>query len=197
MSGTQLFAVGSLPTTTLWVGIGACIVLVAMGFVALYLALGLRKISVVVEADALVINAPFYGRRIPRGALKLDQIKVRNGIEDDSVNPRKFGRKNGIALPGHRVGWYRSKTGERALELVTDLGRVVSIPTTEGYSVFVSVDQPDELVAALKNPAGSKSIPVSPGSSAALGIMIPTSLLLFGLAAAFAYVLRYSPQSLM
>lgn len=42
------------------------------------------------------------------------------------------------------------ENGERALLFVTDYEKVVYIPTTEGYSLLLSVDQPEEFIRAVE-----------------------------------------------
>jgi hypothetical protein len=39
---------------------------------------------------------------------------------------------------------------------LTARDRTVYLPTTEGYSMLLSVDRPDEFVAAVKQAAGSR-----------------------------------------
>ncbi len=58
-------------------------------------------------------------------------------------------RTNGAGLPGYQAGWFRLQSGEKALVFVTDLERVVYVPTNEGYSLLLSVEEPDEFLDAL------------------------------------------------
>jgi hypothetical protein len=59
-------------------------------------------------------------------------------------------RTLGTGLPGYQAGWFRLRNGEKALLYLTDRGRAVYVPTTAGYSVLVSPENPDEFVAALR-----------------------------------------------
>jgi len=58
-------------------------------------------------------------------------------------------RTNGIALPGLALGWFTSKQST-IFAAITDWQRVVLIPTTDGYTILASPDDPDGLVAALR-----------------------------------------------
>jgi hypothetical protein len=142
----QTFALESLPPTAWAVGIGGAVLLGGIGLLVLRMAIGLKRMSLEVLPDAVLIHAPFYGRRLPKSILKLDQAKV-----EADFHGRRLGRSNGVGLPGYRVGWFRNgQSGEKALLFVTDLQKVVSVPTTEGYSLYLSADNPAELLAALK-----------------------------------------------
>jgi hypothetical protein len=46
------------------------------------------------------------------------------------------------------------KNGEKALVFVTDPSRVVRIPTTDGYSVLMSVAAPDEFIRVCRDTHG-------------------------------------------
>jgi hypothetical protein len=52
----------------------------------------------------------------------------------------------GTALPGYRSGWFRLANGGKGLLYVTDPAKVVRVPTTEGYTVLLSVEEADQFV---------------------------------------------------
>jgi hypothetical protein len=52
-------------------------------------------------------------------------------------------RKNGIGIPGLKQGWFRLRNTQKALLFVTDVSRVVYVPTHEGYSVLFSTPAPE------------------------------------------------------
>jgi hypothetical protein len=56
-------------------------------------------------------------------------------------------RTNGAALPGYKSGWFKLADGEKALAFVTDQRRVAYLPTSAGYSLLVSVEDPNALIA--------------------------------------------------
>jgi hypothetical protein len=59
-------------------------------------------------------------------------------------------RTNGTAIPGYRAGWFKLRNGEKALMFVTETTDVVYLPTREGYSVLMSVTNPDEFLQFLQ-----------------------------------------------
>lgn len=62
----------------------------------------------------------------------------------------------GTAVPGYRSGWFRLANGEKALLYLTASDRVVHVPTTEGFSLLLSVSEPERFVEQLRSvaPAG-------------------------------------------
>jgi hypothetical protein len=64
-------------------------------------------------------------------------------------------RRLGTGLPGYASGWFRLRNGERALVYLTNRRRVAMVPTDLGYTVMMSADDPDGLVAALRQLAAT------------------------------------------
>ena len=58
-------------------------------------------------------------------------------------------RTMGTGLPGYQSGWFRLKNGEKALLYLTDRTKAVYVPTTEGYGLLLSPDDPDGFLGAL------------------------------------------------
>jgi hypothetical protein len=141
---TETFALQSLPGSAWALGIGIGVVTGGLGAFFTWLAFGLRKMRFEIESDAIRVQAPFYGRRLAKSALKLDQAKVVD-IQDKS-----YRRSNGVGMPGYKVGWFKNEAGEKSLLYVTNRAKVLSIPTTEGYTLLLSADDPTAVLAALK-----------------------------------------------
>jgi hypothetical protein len=55
----------------------------------------------------------------------------------ESEDVKSATRTNGIGLPGYAAGWFKPPNGTRALLSITQ-GRVLFIPTTEGYSLWLA-----------------------------------------------------------
>ena len=53
-------------------------------------------------------------------------------------------------MPGYNAGWFRLKNGSKALLALTDRSSVVYIPTTEDYSILLSVADPEAFLAAAR-----------------------------------------------
>ncbi|HEX6940527.1 MAG TPA: PH domain-containing protein [Longimicrobiales bacterium] len=106
-----------------------------------------------VRARDLRIRGTLYGRRIRRQDLQTEGARR---VSVDKAHPLypKF-RTNGIGLPGYAAGWFRLNSGEKALVFVTDPDRVVYVPTRRRFALLLSVDEPDEFLAALRDSSPS------------------------------------------
>ena len=71
-------------------------------------------------------------------------------------------RTNGVGLPNYQGGWFRLKNGAKGLVFLTDSSRAVIVPTSEGYTLLASPEDPDGFLAALarlKRPLGCTAKP--------------------------------------
>jgi hypothetical protein len=124
----------------------ACVVLPAL--LVSYLLLATRLANVELSASGIVVHATPYGRTIPGSAIVVSEVRHIDLNQEKEYQPAV--RTNGIALPGYRAGWFRLRNGERALLFVTDPREVVYAPTRDGYSVLLSVAQPEQFVTRLR-----------------------------------------------
>jgi hypothetical protein len=53
-------------------------------------------------------------------------------------------------MPGYQAGWFSLVNKEKALLFVTDTSSIVYLPTNKGYSVMLSVTEPQEFINAAK-----------------------------------------------
>jgi len=100
---------------------------------------------------ALELHVPIYGRTLPIASLDLEHARIVSLDAASELRPRW--RTNGIGLPGYQVGWYRLRSGAKALLAVTSRERVLYIPTRDGYALLASVERPDEVLRALRSGA--------------------------------------------
>jgi hypothetical protein len=152
------------PTTVRWVWLSVpAILILAVLVVAVAVIMkslsGARSSTFEVSGEGLRIQGDIYGRLIPASALVADSVQ-RVDITRGGFRP--VARVGGTSFPGYRSGWFRLSNGSRALLYVTDPEKVVHIPTKEGYSVLLSVAEPDRFVDELRHlgrptprPAGS------------------------------------------
>lgn len=117
-----------------------------------YLAYSSRNVVFDVSAEGLQIRGGMYGRRIPLSALDLAQAKPVDLTRDRDY--QFVARTNGAGLPGYSAGWFRLRKGEKCLAFVTDLQHVLYVPTRVGYSVAMSVRDPEALLAELRKASG-------------------------------------------
>ncbi len=125
---------------------GALVTLVTVGLFG-YIGMTMNHLYVELTPDAMKIKIPMYSRTIPRSELLLDQVRVINMKAPDA--PRFTMRTNGIGLPGFQAGWFRVKDIGKVLACVTDMTRVVVIPTTNDYQILVSMKDPESFVNSL------------------------------------------------
>ena len=107
---------------------------------------GARSTTFELSDAGLRLHGDVYGRLVPSSAIRgAEAARV-----DISHGPfRLAARTIGTAMPGYRAGWFRLANGEKALVYVTDPNRVVHVPTTEGYSLLLSVAEVDQFVDRL------------------------------------------------
>ena len=113
-----------------------------------WLFLSVSDLSVTVTNQSLEVNIPLYGRVIPISNLALDTAEVSDIHPSSPFRPAI--RTNGIGLPGYAVGWFKLTNGDKALLSLTSRERVVYILTTDGYSLLLSVNDPDTFIQELK-----------------------------------------------
>jgi hypothetical protein len=149
---TEVFPIVPASARTLWTL--AVILLTLMPVLALLgtFAWTSQKTSFEASREGLRVRDPLYGRRLPLEALRLDEARTVDLGREPSLRPRR--RTNGVGVPGYRAGWFRLQGGERALLFVTDPGRVLYLPTTQGFAVLLSAREPGALLDALRR-AGS------------------------------------------
>ena len=138
-----------MPKGKLWL---SCIVMIIPLFTVLllfWLYARSKKTAFEISSDSLRICGDFYGRSIARSALQIGQAS----IVDISSGDEKISliRTNGLGLPGYLSGWCRNlHSGEKFLTFITDKTRVVRIPTSEGYTLLISPEAPENFLAVLR-----------------------------------------------
>ncbi len=143
----EVFQLVPASDRTLWFLGGIAILLIGLLCLFGYLAYSSRHTRFEISPEGLTINGRLYGRTISAESLVLEEAK-RTDLSGDSEY-RLRTRTHGTGLPGYRAGWFRLRNGEKALVFVTDLERVVYVPTKEGYSVLLSVAAPEQFLEAL------------------------------------------------
>ena len=144
----QVFTIIPGSNGVLAVVIPIVVVMLAGAAFFAYLAYSSRHVRFEVSADGLRIAGDVYGRMIPARELVAAQARTVDLTRDTDY--ALASRTNGAAFPGYRSGWFRLRSREKALVFVTDTTRVAYVPTTAGYSVLVSVAEPERFVEAIQ-----------------------------------------------
>jgi hypothetical protein len=134
-------------------GVAGLMGLIMVGILVLIIGIwrSARSTEFNIGAEGLRISKTLYGRTIP-----WDKLKVESARPVDLTQNREFGpswRTNGLGLPGYGAGWFKLRNGEKALLFLTDKTRAVYIPTTRGYSLLLSVEDPAKFAGALAKAA--------------------------------------------
>lgn len=113
-----------------------------------YVAWSARHSRIELTDESLRLVGDFWGRSIPLRSLDLSAARA---VVLDAESPhRPVSRTFGTGLPGYASGWLRLRNGEKALAYLTSNESVVHIPTSNGYSLLLSVANPDALLGALR-----------------------------------------------
>lgn len=148
MNASTVFPMIPAASKSLWFFGLISLVLVGLLFLMGWLAWSMQHAEFMVSNDGLRLQGDLWGRTIPLKSLKLEEAVVTNLNTDKDHQPKW--RTLGTGLPGYAAGWFKLRNGTKGLLYVTDRTRVARIPTTEGYEVMLSVNDPAALIAALK-----------------------------------------------
>lgn len=121
-----------------------------VGLTFAVVALALRRLSVVIEDDTLVLRATFYTQRVPLAELDLDNARIGPLDRGSADWPRL--RLNGYCLPGAAIGYFRGRPFKRKLFcILTDRNRVLHLPRRDGgRTLLLSLEYPQRLLDALE-----------------------------------------------
>jgi hypothetical protein len=135
--------------TFIWI-FSVVIGVIIIGVVGLLASFGYqsRHATFTVSDEGLRIGPGIYSRFIPKQEIDAAGVKVVNLNMETEYKPKW--RTNGAGLPGYNAGWFKLQNKEKALLFVTDRSSVVYIPTTENYSVLLSVKDADEFAELLQ-----------------------------------------------
>ena len=151
---TEVFPIVPAPLKVLWFFGGVSVLLVAVLLIVGVAAMSGRFSRFEVSSEGLRLRGDLYGRLIPLEALRVDESHILRLEKTSQFWPRR--KTMGTNLPGYLSGWFRLRSGEKALLYVTDRRQVVYLPTTEGYSVMLSVAEPQRLLDALGRHAAGR-----------------------------------------
>jgi hypothetical protein len=143
-----VFSMTPAASKSLWLFATISLVPMAVAAFMIWLAWSMQTVRFTVSNDGLRLQGDLYGRSISLKSLKLDEAVVTNLTTDTEYQPTR--RTMGTGLPGYSAGWFKLRNGTKALLYVTDRTRVARIPTTEGYTVLLSVDDPTALITELR-----------------------------------------------
>lgn len=112
------------------------------------LAIAAKRHRVEVEDGMVTVVAGWHRSRLGLGELRLDEARV--GALDEHPEWRPWLKSNGMAVPGFRAGWFRTRGFQRVFACITDGERVLWIPTARKHALLLQAARPQELLARLR-----------------------------------------------
>jgi len=149
---TAVFPIVPASAKSIWLLGATCVVLSIILVALAYTAYSARHSRFEVGNGQLRLAGDFWARSIAVRSLQLERATILDlGTALDYAPHR---RTLGTGLPGYASGWFRLRNGEKALAYLTRRESVVYIPTSLGYSLLLSAERPEQLLAALQSEAG-------------------------------------------
>jgi hypothetical protein len=145
---------GAAPLTSAysWLFFALCVGIPgALAAVLGYVAYSSRGLTFEVSEEGLRIRGDLFGRRIPTSSLRLEDARLVDLKEAPEHRPSL--RTCGAGLPGYSSGWFRLRDHGKALLFLTDRRRAVYLPTSDGYALLISPEDPEGFLAALASRA--------------------------------------------
>lgn len=145
----DVFAIAPASSKPLWFIAVICLI-IAIVFIALaYTAYSSQNSRVEVDHNGIRLVGDFWGREIPFASLKLSEARILDLRCNTELLPRR--RTMGTGLPGFASGWFKLRNGEKALLYLTRRADVAYLPTSEGYSLLLSVENPHAFIETLED----------------------------------------------
>jgi hypothetical protein len=144
----DVFAITPASSKPLWfiavAGVILAIVLIALA----YTAYSSRNSRVEIGNDHIRLVGDFWGREIPFQLINIADARILDLHKQSDLAPRR--RTFGTGLPGYAAGWFKLRNGEKALVYLSRSTDVAYVPTTDGYSLLLSVDNPHMFIDTLE-----------------------------------------------
>lgn len=126
------------------------VILIGVFLLVAWTLYGSQRASLRLSSAGVSFRGDVWGRK----TVPLQQIRVRDArivnLETEA-ELRPGSKRMGTGLPGYASGWFRLRSGEKALVYLTDRHKVVYIPTDLGYSILASVAEPEKLLSELRS----------------------------------------------
>ena len=135
------------------VGIIAVVFLVVMALL-LATARGSSRARFDISPEGLRIHGDLYGQLIRASSLRGGSARVVDLSTDTALAPKR--RSMGTAVPGYRSGWFILRNGREALVYLTDRHQAVYVPTSSGFDLLLSPQNPERFVERIRELAPVK-----------------------------------------
>jgi hypothetical protein len=113
-------------------------------FFALFFQMHFSRITL--SEDVLIVGGGLYKARVA-----LCQLDVTGASLLDGDEPSGLGwRLNGIGIPGYCQGWFSGPRKKKIFAIVTRRLQRVYVPTSAGFDLMLTPDDPHSFLEALK-----------------------------------------------
>jgi hypothetical protein len=124
------------------------LVLAISAFATFWIDRMIRRISVALDADGLLVNAGIVARRFPFSTLRAGGVRTVSLREHVELKPVL--RTWGIGMPGLASGWFRLRNGAKALCILTGRDHVTSLRSEDGICILLSLADPAPIRSAFE-----------------------------------------------
>lgn len=139
-----IYGLAPVESKTMWWIAGSALVAVLVGASVVIFS---RAPKFEVSPEGLRITGNVFGRTIPAADLRLEAAQVVDFVKSPALRPKW--RTFGVGLPGYKAGWFRLYDGEKALVFLSGSKPPVYVPTTLGYSLLISPQDPAGFLSSL------------------------------------------------
>ena len=144
----NIFQITPSGSASLWVLVPTLLMLIGLALLIFSIFYSAKNSTVHITEEQLVIKGGLYGRKIPYSEINIEDAQIINLYRKREFQFRS--RRNGVGLPGYQSGWFRLVNGEKALAFVTDQKEVLYIPTKNGYSLMLSLENTGRFLKSLE-----------------------------------------------
>ncbi len=144
----DVFAIAPASSKPLWFIAVICVILAAVLMAMAYTAYSSQNSRVEIDNDRIRLVGDFWGREIPFRLIRLPDARILDLHRKSELAPRH--RTFGTGLPGYASGWFKLRNGEKALAYLSRRTDVVYLPTSDGYSLLLSVENPHSFLDTLE-----------------------------------------------
>lgn len=145
---SEVFQIVPASAKPIWLLGGVCVALLIVVAALAYIAYSAQHSRIEIPEGEFKLAGDFWARSIPIQSLRLEDAAILDLTSSSEYAPRR--RTFGTGLPGYASGWFLLRNGEKALAYLTCRESVVYLPTSLGYSLLLSADRPQELLATLR-----------------------------------------------
>jgi hypothetical protein len=135
--------------------LGPLLVAAITGVAWFVLDLLMRRHRLRLDAAGLEIATTFYRQKLALSELLLDTARVVSIDEHPELKPML--KTNGMALPGFRSGWFRSRAFKKLFVATAGGEQLLWLPTRRGHALLLQPRHPRDLLQRLGELAGDST----------------------------------------